>query len=659
MPPEVRVPISFLEDLKKRGLSPDEATAELEKFVQEKRLFAEEQELALPQGVAALQATQPPIEGAGELAGGVVGGVAAGPLGAAAGGGIGQLFEEAQRHLINGESLTYGDSFERVGAAMLRQGTLDAAAIPVMRAMHPLLAPIAKRLLRVSKEFTEEGTFFFKMTGGKGRFSLGQASDSGLVDFLDEVSRSAFLSLPKATRFKTGQVKQTKALVANFLERFAKEIPPDDGAELVARWVVDAQAVKRAFAEKMYRVVDDALPSSALELPIKTPQFKGGFNAALKRVEREEIVLSRELLDIAKRVKELPSGKGATISFQKAESLRRNIRSLEGFERKTLQPYIDRTLQPALDKAAKEVGVEGAYRAAREVFEESIVQFEPKLIKQLLEANPGAVAREIFSASNIKSLAPKDVDALYKLVPKSQRFRFQGQVLRNAIANAGERGGFLNGAKMLDFLNEVPPGVLEKLYPDTFKGLGATRSFELLQRTPQAFGEFPTKLLPSDDMLKNFLLTSRVLKRLGDKQGEGTGRMLIQLMQFTAATTIGGAAVGGLFGESVTAKAGGLGISMMIIFGPRALLSVMTSKVGARLFIDAAATPLESSIGRAGGIKLVAFALRNMLEEDAPPPGSKMRMADIPLPGELDSIGPELQQVLEQAREGRNPIHLP
>ena len=48
-----------------------------------------------------------------------------------------------------------------------------------------------------------------------------------------------------------------------------------------------------------------------------------------------------------------------------------------------------------------------------------------------------------------------------------------------------------------------------------------------------------------------------------------------------------------------------------------------------------------------------------MLEEDAPPPKSKLRMADIPLPGELDSIGDELQMVLKQAREARNPIQLP
>ena len=40
MPAEVRVPISFLADLKKRGLSPDESVAELNKFVREKEVFA-------------------------------------------------------------------------------------------------------------------------------------------------------------------------------------------------------------------------------------------------------------------------------------------------------------------------------------------------------------------------------------------------------------------------------------------------------------------------------------------------------------------------------------------------------------------------------------------------------------------------------------------
>jgi len=495
------------------------------------------------------------------VGGGLVGGLATAPglvttpVGVAVGAGAGEAAWQLGQHAfgLEGAPKTSKEAAKAIGWAGIREGGLEFAGGGLTRVGMKALAPFKKA---VSPEV--ERLSLWMKDKIKPVFLPAEATESKFLDVMQNITEGSILGGMKFEKFKATRKDVFADIADDVIGMFGKQIGPDEVGELFVDAIGQRNKAFKSVASALYNDVDELAKGAA----IKTDSLKS-FAEPLRELGEELSGMEAANAgdDLIKAVMELPDN----LTYTSAKELRSRLLS------KIDEFNIINKKAPAIGKAKKLVGLIDkeiekslsgdaltAWRRANAFYKTQSEKFNSTLIRRLVkkgEENPQAISRAIFKPNNFKTISKVKATLTPKEWESMQSYLMQDLLLQATKEASTDASG--------------------KIIEATLMG---QRLIDQLVGKRTGIGMKSLKQIFSPEQLKEIFNFSNALKVAQKKQGEGLGRMYIQLAQGSMAVTVAAAGFGMLGGAGDVSPATLAGAGL-IVFGP-AVLSRMMLKPG-------------------------------------------------------------------------------
>ncbi len=492
--------------------------------------------------------------------------ILAGLITAAGAGGGAAAGEQVRAQLPGEEPATLESTLAAGGRGLVGEAVGRGAVAVGQKVLAPFKKVVSKEtetaLNVLGDRMPKPKGFEFITSAGRRHPGLlpAEATDNRILDIMQNISESSLIGGGKIQTFKANRSEVIRGIADEMVEVFGKSADPDMAGEVFARTVAKQIKPSRMAANSLYNTVDDmtqgiVVPTASMKkfaLPlVKVSEELGGVGAASSGD------------DLIGTISQMPDG----ISFRAAKELRSRLLSVVD------EFSITNKKAPAIGKAKKLIGfideatsnalkannpeALGLWREANKIYKEGSKQFDNAFIRRLIKSadpdfggSPESIVKAIWKPKNPTNI----IRARKAVMGPKKRFgdhawrKIQGYGLQDLVEGATDPStGIISGKKLLNRI----------------KALGGTfnEGFSVTQRQG----------------IKDFAET---LNRVQTRQGEGTGRMLIQLTQ-------GGMALG-LFGAGLTPEAGA------VLLGPAVLARMFTNPIAAKWLSQGLELPASS-----------------------------------------------------------------
>ena len=562
-----------------------------------------------------------------EMIGGLIGemaGLPAGPLGAMAGGAIGQATPAAAKEsakiplgpkeqmimpnipqpfqglyaLGRGAATPEGRKEIMTEAAIGAGGPLPG--IGVSKVAGKVLAPFKSTLIKEGQVLKN----VFRRVGGQ--LSPAQLTDSKLVDFMEELVQGSFAGQASFREFKetqqAGVNKLSRVVAKRFADASGESLSDEGVGELILSALKSGRSTFKAAANTMYRELDDVVKAAS----VSTLGMKKAAKELLDKISvTKGFAKTPEITDAIKATQSLPD----TLPFSHANEIRSSlltkIRDLaetqgKGQSKAALSKLTD-ALDTGMEKAGESLSGEAAslwrntnafYRKGKETFENDFLA--NLIIKN--KTNPEKIGATLLKKGNVTDI---------------KKFKKALQLARGLDPN-------LDYAGTMDALRS---GYFENLlnrFSD--KATGTLNGKAILSELNDRKTLATLKEVFSPEQLNLVKTFAKVADKTQEKTGATGAAVAIKLAQFGAALQL---VTAPFQPEKVQgpATAG----SVAILFGPSLLAKMMTSPTGIKLLTE--------------GIEL----------------GVKGKAATALLPSFLSKLGVEAGQVIDRSSKLNRP----
>ncbi len=597
-------------------------------------------------GIIRIQAAKErAIEEAPEVIGGIGGGLIGAPIGQAgaiAGAGLGGAAGKAYQQLykrISGKEVpeTALEAAKEIGISGARQAAFEAGGRLVIGTAGKILAPFSKTVTPEAKIAQETLNKYMPKETSKLRVISrlkgeripsvlpAEATENRTLDLLENISEASLIGGKKIADFKNIiRPKAINNMVDDLVNTFGKEADPDMIGEAFVMAVEKRLKPSRLVATTLYNTVDELVKPLTKQIPV-TKQVQTSFldvtgkpimkeiteiitqepfsTLSLKNFVKPLVIKAREIGsieaknagdDLVMAINNLPDN----ISYGAIQDLRsRLISRVDEF-------LILNKKAPAIGKAKKLIGITDSiigttlkkenpealalWRQANKLYKEGSKQFNNQFIRRLIKesidkGNPEVIAEKIFkprAISNIRKTKAAIDEGTWK--------QLKGWHVQNILKKSTNTEGELTGKT---FWNQM------------FGKAG--------------MGEQTMKEIYKPHELKALKDTAIALKVIQKKQGEGIGRMWIQLTQ--------AGAIVGLMDERSRP------FSMVVLGAPIIMSRLFTNPIAAKWLIQGAKLPAKSP--QAGAILTKLSDLAFKIERE------------MKISGELKPTTEEIQQL--------------
>ena len=471
----------------------------------------------------------------GGIAGGIVG-APGGLPGVALGVGLGAAGGEAYKQYY--QQMTQDPDAPKTPSEALKKVTLKGAREAAYELGGQFVTKIAGKALKpFRKKISFESRKAIKILKDKIKPQLtpAEATNSRLLDVLENISEASLLGGGKISQFKLKRGKILEELSDDIIDIFGKRAEPDDVGKLFALTIEGKKSAFRAASNILYNNVDEL--SKGAKVSTKSLKL---FAKPLAKIGQEikEIEGKNAGDDLMRSVLELPDN----VDFAVAKELRsRLISRIDEFSVLNKKaPAIGKAkqlikrLDAAIEKDLKRQKPEAykAWREANEFYKYGKEGFDNAFIRRLIKkgdpdlgGDPEAIAKAIFKPGAITGIKKVKI-----ATDKATWRQLQSYYIQSLMAKSTNVDGVLTGKLLIN-----------NLYGKA--GMGKKTLSEIFN---------PQQLNMITDL-------ARTLKITQSKQAEGLGRMWIQLTQAGATATVLGmgqtpAAVPILFGPPVVAR---------------------------------------------------------------------------------------------------------
>lgn len=474
----------------------------------------------------------PLLETAGGMAGGVggfaVGGIPGAIVGGGVGSGLGRAADEGIRELVGvGDVEGAGDLAKRVGISAGIGAAGEGVGGLGVKIAGKVLAPFKKKVLPEA----ERAIKFFKDKTDQ-LFLPAEATEDRALDLIENVAEASIFGGGSIKKFKLNREAFLNGYLDDFANQFGKEATPADLGNTVVNIINDRISIFDDLAKPFYNTAEELtkgltvtkrigpgrLTSQALRRPGKVNVGIVDMRGVKNTLAGSKAIAS-ELNNIGSEV----TGSGLSnqilglednISFAAAKDLRSTLIKLSDqfkIERKNapavaamnrIAGRIDEAVTAALTKHSPEALT--AWREGNRIIKQKSKELQNKFLRRLVKMadpsfgnNPEGLVNAVFKKGSISN-----VENLKKAVDDKTWTKVKGWLTRDLIAKSTNRDGTLVGKN----LKEAMFGR---------SGLGK-----------EAMGSVFTK--EQINILEN---TINAIAISQSKQGENTGKMLIQLSQ--------------------------------------------------------------------------------------------------------------------------------
>ncbi|MHA2068667.1 MAG: hypothetical protein ACXABY_30255 [Candidatus Thorarchaeota archaeon] len=503
---------------------------------------------------------------------GAIGGYLGGPPGAAVLGGVAELGRQ--------ELMEDAPDIPKAGYEAAKQGVYELGGRAVTGAISKAIAPTARHIKALFPEMAEK----FAKWGGY--FTPAQATDSRIIETVEQIAENSAFGQNKLFYFKANQTEAYGKMVEDMAERIGSDLTPAEIAPLVTEMLERNKGMFMEAAGQMYSKVDKALnikknfmhfvdgelvPVSELASPVST--------ASLDRFSKElvELLAAREGVGASQAGDALImkiSRLRKTLTFKEAQGLRSGLidevsMASSKDKAKGIAKKMVSLLDNEMEAAAKRLGPEeyAMWREADAFYKQGKAKFDSHYIKALL--------RFLDPDRN-----PAGADMILQRVIKPGRFT-QVRKFKQAVGENSAVWNRMKRAYLKDMVetNTTDGVLLGKNFLTKFDKMKDPVLKEMF--TPAEIAEIRT--------------IATIGKTLQEPL-KGGGGMLIQLAQGNA--VLGTAVL--LTGK--LPKTGGV-----ILVGPWALSKLLVSKRGRRWLIEGVKTPkvakhAATTLGRIMGL---------------------------------------------------------
>jgi len=446
-----------------------------------------------------------------QVGGGMAAGVAAASAGmglapivgmVALGGGAGEAYKQIGQHLSGSLDApkTSVEALQRIGKAGLTEGGWELAGGLLIKGASKMLAPFKSTLM----EGAEDVMRVFK---GKIKPVLlpAEATESRVLDVISNIGESSIIGGNKIAAYKATRTKFFDDFAESLIGKFGEKTAAEDVGNLFVSVIGDKMKTFRAAERVMY----NSVKAGRVKIPMSGA--KNFVKPMLKRsVKLGGIEAKNSGDDLIEAVMSLPDN----LSFKNAVELRSRLISrideMSVLNRKApaigkakkLIGIVDRSIDKVLRGGNKEALA--AWRTANQFHKGGEKQFNSTFIRRLVkmasESGTGAetIAPAIFKPGKITSVVK-----VKRVVDPPTWRKLQGFFVEHLMKKSTDVNGNMIGNRLLNNISGKPgsfglPMMREILEP---------RQIELLQH----FG--------------------KAMELAQKTQGEGAGRMLIQLTQ--------------------------------------------------------------------------------------------------------------------------------
>ena len=553
-------------------------------------------------------------EFAGSIAGGLIGKTpATSVIGAGVGGALGRAASETFQQIKGTEEPKSAKDIAKESIiAGAKQMGYEAGGKLLVGAAGKILAPFRKSVtpetqsvIKTIREFMPEEKSILRpvsrLTGRKMPSLLpSEITENRTLDLLHNVAESSLIGGKKIADFKVIRKQAISDMIDDMVINFGERVEPDAIGEAVVLAVDRKLKARDLITKPLYNTVEEMVNKTIKKVPVTKMVDTGFVDKAGKPLMREVtemveqgIISTKELKifiqpmlknmkeigtieaanagdDLVKAIRDLPE----YISFSSAKELRSRLMSkADEFavinkkapaigKAKKLTELTDKAIQEGLrenNPEALEV-----WRAANKIYRHGEEKFNNEFIRRLIKAaddkgNPEVIAKAIFkpgAISNIRKIKTAVDDATYK--------KLKGWYVENLLKNSSTIEGEISGEKLNNLL------------------FGKT-----------GMGKQTLREIFSPAEYDNVSKVSKALDFIDKKQGEGTGRIFIQLTQAGAVMGI----ATGQFRNTSIAVLGGPAVLARLFTNPMAVKWLTT---GAKL--PANSPQVVSILGKLGGL---------------------------------------------------------
>lgn len=517
------------------------------------------------------------------VGGGIVGGIVGSPGGipgviggVAYGAGLGEALNQIRKQVTGSPSAPKTSTEAALDIAKIsrRELTGEILGRGIVYGAGKVLAPFTKK---VTQEAAEAISYLKNKI--KPVLTPAEATESRLLDVLENISEASLLGGGKISQFKLARKKIMEEVSDDIIDSFGKRVEPDEVGELFIRTIQGKNDAFKAASDIFYNNVEELTKGELKKVPIQEmvtsnildKSGKPLAHTVTKMVEKrvgQARVSTKRIKDFAKPIIELNKdiagieeknagvdlmrsimGMPKEIDFATAKELRSRLIS-RADEYSVLNPkakvigkakkavaILDQSIESELKKYKNPEALE-AWRVANKFYKTGKEDFDNIFIRRLVKKGgeePEAIAKAIFKPGAISNIRK-----VKKAVDQPTWEELKSYYVQRVFSQSVDQEGNILGIKMVN-----------NLYGRA--GMGKQTLSEIF--TPEQLIE-----------LTRF---SNALKVAQTKQAEGLGKMWIQLTQAGAVATMVG--IGSMPG------AGGF------LLGPPLLARLMLNPTTARL----------------------------------------------------------------------------
>ena len=526
------------------------------------------------------------------IAGGITGGMVAGPPGAVAGAGLAGMGAKAVEQALEPEVEVSPTEIAKAGA---RQAGYEAVGGILAKIAGKALRPFAKRITEEAKVaintldayMPKTRSLFAPFFEKKVPVLLpAEATENRVLDVLQNIAEYSLVGGKKIADYKNiVRDKAINEMIDDMTRAFGKQADPDLLGDAIKLTVQKRLKGSKLVTEPMYNTVEEM--AKDVQVPIEEiKKFAAPIVARAKEIGTIQSKAAGD--DLAQAIMELND----TISFPAAKELRsRLLSTVNEFsitnkkapaigKAKRLISILDKEMENALIKQQPEAF--NLWRHANSLYKQGRKKYDSQFLRRLLKqadpdfgGEPEKILRSIFKKGGISNIRRLKTAVGGYNAPIWKQMK--GWYVQDLIIKSTTKDGILQGKSLLYNMRTMGDKALKEIFEPH-----ELRSIEKVGTT---------------------------LKVIQGRQGEGTGRMLIQLTQGGAALTILGMAGGRGAGQA------GAGA---IIFGPPVLARLFTDPIAAKLLTQGLKLPKQSGYAISLGLRLSRMAnkVEQKIEEE-------------------------------------------
>lgn len=556
------------------------------------------------------------------IAGGLATGVAAAAAGTGLaatvglvglGGAAGEAYKQIGQHLSGSLSApqTSLEAAKRIAQAGIEQGGMEAFGGLAAKGVGKILAPFKNKLL----EGAGEAAAYFKDKIQPLVFMPAEATEARALDLMHNVAEASIIGGASISQFKTQRLKFFDDFADSMIDQFGSRTDPTQLGELFVGAITEKRNLHRAAANVMYNTVEEMIGTRLVEKEIKSQVAGSILDASGKPTMRE--VVTRTLVpestvnistgplkefaaktqlraadlngieaknagdDLMQAVMDLPD----TVTFDVMKELRsRLISRVDEFS-------VLNKKAPAIGKANKLLGIAHdaitntlevqapqaleAWEAANTFYKAGEQRFNSTMIRRLMKfADDTGTGGEMIAPAIFKPGQVSRVKAVKDALDPPEMQKLQGFFMQHVLSKATTSDQSLSGNALLN----------------------------MIEGKPNSFGMPMLKEMFSDAQITALKNLGKGLQIAQKGQGEGTGRMLVQLSQGGA---IGSLAMGQFEVPAAT-----------LLLGPVVLSKAMLSPPIAKWLTTGVTMPANSQYASGVLARLIGSTGELMMERE-------------------------------------------